>query len=56
VQELIKRGVGEQIQRHFQMEQAGMISVYDVEVSRDLQQAKIYVTILGKEEKKKKKF
>ncbi len=56
VRELIKRGVGEAIQRYFQMEQAGMISVYDVEVSRDFQQAKVYVTILGNEEKKKKSF
>ncbi len=56
VRELIKREVGEAIQRNFPMEQAGMISVYDVEVSRDFQQAKVYVSILGNEEKKKKSF
>lgn len=56
VRELIKREVGEAIQRFFPMEQSGMISVYDVEVSKDFQQAKVYVSILGNEEKKKKSF
>lgn len=56
VRELIKREVGEAIQRYFPIEQAGMISVYDVEVSKDFQIAKVYVSILGNEEKKKKSF
>ncbi|MGC8743142.1 MAG: 30S ribosome-binding factor RbfA [Verrucomicrobiia bacterium] len=56
VRELIKREVGEAIQRYFPIEQAGMISVYDVEVSRDFQQAKVFVSVLGNEEKKKKSF
>ncbi|MCX7872647.1 MAG: 30S ribosome-binding factor RbfA [Verrucomicrobiae bacterium] len=56
VRELIKREVGEAIQRCFPIEQAGMISVYDVEVSKDFQMARVYVSILGNEEKKKKGF
>lgn len=56
VRELLKREIGIAIQRYLPVEEAGLISVYDVEVKRDLQTAKVYVTILGNEEKKKKSF
>jgi ribosome-binding factor A len=47
VRELLKRAVGEAIRRELPVDQAGVITVNDVEVSPDLRRARIFVSILG---------
>lgn len=52
VAELIKREVSQLVQRDIKDDRvgAGMVSVTDVDVSGDLQHAKIYVSIYGSEQ------
>lgn len=52
VAELIKREVSQLVQRDIKDDRvgAGMVSVTDVDVSGDLQHAKIYVSIYGSDE------
>jgi ribosome-binding factor A len=47
VRELLKREIGEIIRQEFPLDEAGMISVNDVSVSGDLQNATVYVSIFG---------
>ena|SRR5947209_20561206 len=47
VRELLKREIGEVIRREFEVSEAGLISVNDVDVSGDLQSASVFVSILG---------
>lgn len=47
VRELLKRKLGEVIREELPMEQAGLVSVNDVQVSPDLKSASVYVSILG---------
>jgi ribosome-binding factor A len=47
VRELLKREIGEVIRREFQVSEAGLISVNDVDVSGDLHSAVIFISILG---------
>lgn len=49
VRELLKRQLGEIIRREVQTSEAGMITVNEVSVSKDLQMATVYVGIIGKE-------
>lgn len=50
VNELLKRQIGEVIRRELPIEQAGIITVNEVEVSNDLQWATVFVGIVGKDE------
>ena len=50
VGEQIQREVARILQEEFQDPRLGMISVSGVEVSRDLAHAKIYISVLGREE------
>jgi len=47
VRELIKRHVGEGIRSELPVDQAGLITVNDVDLSPDLRHATLYVSILG---------
>ncbi len=54
VEELLKRQLGEIIQREIHLTDIGLITVSDVEAAGDLRQATVYVSILGSPEQKKK--
>ena len=56
VRELLKRAIGEVIRREFQVNQAGLITVNDVDVSGDLHSAVVFISILGTVEQQKRGF
>lgn len=47
VRELLKRQIGEILRREVPLSEGGIMSVNDVEVSKDLQMASVYVGIVG---------
>jgi ribosome-binding factor A len=53
VRELLKREIGESIRREIPVEQAGLVTVNDVDVAGDLKTAKVYLGLLGTTEQKK---
>jgi len=53
VRELLKREIGEAIRREIPVQQAGLVTVNDVEVAGDLKNAKVYLGQLGTTEQKK---
>ena len=53
VRELLKREIGEVIRREFRVEEAGLITVNDVDVAGDLHSAVVFISILGNEEQQK---
>jgi len=53
VRELLKRALGEAIRREVPVNQAGLITVNDVEVAGDLRTAKVFVSVLGNAQKQK---
>jgi ribosome-binding factor A len=53
VRELLKREIGEAIRREIPVEQAGLVTVNDVDVAGDLKNAKVYLGFLGTTEQKK---
>jgi len=56
VRELLKREIGEVIRREFEVSEAGLITVNDVDVAGDLQSAQVFVSILGDENQQKRGF
>lgn len=56
VRELLKREIGEAIRRELPVEQVGLITVNDVEVSGDLRYATVFTSILGTVEQQKAGF
>src|SRR5438045_7263491 len=56
VRELLKREIGEAIRREFQVSDAGLITVNDVDVSGDLHSAMVFISILGTPEQQKRGF
>ncbi|MDB6025239.1 MAG: RbfA [Verrucomicrobiales bacterium] len=54
VRELLKRELGEIIRRELPVNEAGLISVNDVAVSKDLQSATVFVGLFGKDDQKKR--
>ena len=54
VRELLKREIGEVIRREFQVSEAGLITVSDVDVAGDLHSAVVYVSILGNPDQQKR--
>jgi len=54
VRELLKREIGEAIRREFHVDEAGLISVNDVDVSGDLKSATVFISILGSAEQQKR--
>jgi len=56
VRELLKREIGEAIRREFQVSDAGLITVTDVDVAGDLKSAAVFISILGKPDQQKRGF
>jgi ribosome-binding factor A len=54
--ELLKREIGESIRREFQVSEAGLISVNDVDVTGDLKSAMVYISILCNPDQQKRGF
>ena len=54
VRELLIRAIGEVIRREIPIDEVGLVTVNDVSLSGDLQLAKVFVSILGGEEKQAK--
>jgi len=54
VRELLKREIGEAIRREIPVDEAGLITVNDVDVSGDLRLATVFTSILGTAEQQKK--
>jgi ribosome-binding factor A len=54
VASLVKEVISESFQHHFSMERYGLMTVTEVRMSPDLKNAKIFVSIFGDAEKKKK--
>jgi ribosome-binding factor A len=53
VRELLKREIGEAIRQEIPVQQAGLVTVNDVDVAGDLKNAKVYLGLLGTTEQKK---
>ena len=56
VRELLKREIGEAIRSEFNVADAGLISVNDVDVSGDLKTAVVFISIFGNADQKKRGF
>ena len=56
VRELLKREIGEAIRQEIPVQQAGLVSVTDVDVGGDLKNAKVYLSLLGTADQKKTAF
>src|SRR5437899_3038433 len=54
VRELLKRQIGEVIRREFEVSEAGLITVNDVDVAGDLHSAVVFISIFGKPEQQKR--
>jgi len=54
VRELLKREIGEVIRREFPVDEAGLVSVNDVDVAGDLHSAIVFISILGNAEQQKR--
>ena len=54
VRELLKREIGEAIRREFHVNEAGLISVNDVDVAGDLKSAIVFISIFGNPEQQKR--
>jgi ribosome-binding factor A len=53
VRELLKREIGEAIRREIPVDQAGLVTVNDVDVSGDLRVATVFIGILGSTEQQR---
>jgi len=53
VRELLKREIGEAIRREIPVEEAGLVTVNNVDVSGDLRNATVFIGILGSAEQQK---
>ena|SRR5215207_2073170 len=53
VRELLKREIGEAIRREIPVDQAGLVTVNDVDVSGDLRVATVFIGILGSSEQQR---
>lgn len=54
VRELLKREIGEVIRREFHVNEAGLITVNDVDVAGDLKSAVVFVSIFGNPDQQKR--
>jgi ribosome-binding factor A len=54
VRELLKREIGEAIRREFAVNEAGLISVNDVDVGGDLKSAVVFISIFGSADQQKR--
>ena len=51
---MLKREIGEVIRREFEVSEAGLITVNDVDVTGDLHSAVVYISILGTKDQQKR--
>src|SRR5438552_18925362 len=56
VRELLKREIGEAIRREFNVSEAGLVTVNDVDVAGDLHSASVFISIFGTAEQQKRGF
>src|SRR5476651_950389 len=56
VRELLKQEIGEAIRREFHVNEAGLISVNDVDVAGDVKSAVVFISIFGNAEQQKRGF
>ena len=56
VRELLKREIGEAVRREFHVNDAGLITVNDVDVAGDLKSATVFISILGNPDQQKRGF
>lgn len=54
VRELLKREIGEVIRREFEVSEAGLVTVNDVDVAGDLHSAVVFISILGNADQQKR--
>jgi ribosome-binding factor A len=54
VRELLKREIGEAIRQEFHVNEAGLISVNDVDLGGDLKSAIVFISIFGNAEQQKR--
>jgi ribosome-binding factor A len=54
VRELLKREIGEAIRQEFHVNEAGLISVNDVDLAGDLKSAIVFISIFGNPEQQKR--
>lgn len=54
VRELLKREIGEAVRREFQVSEAGLVTVNDVDVAGDLHSAIVFISILGNADQQKR--
>ena len=54
VRELLKRAIGEAVRREFNVSEAGLISVNDVDCTGDLKTAVVFISILGNADQQKR--
>jgi ribosome-binding factor A len=54
VRELLKRAIGEAIRQEFHVNEAGLISVNDVDLAGDLKSAIVFISIFGNPEQQKR--
>ena len=54
MRELLKREIGEVIRREFDVSEAGLITVNDVDVAGDLHSALVFISILGNADQQKR--
>jgi len=56
VRELLKQEIGEAIRREFHVNEAGLITVNDVDVAGDVRSAVVFISILGNADQQKRGF
>jgi ribosome-binding factor A len=56
VNELLKRAIGEAIRQELPVNEAGLITVNDVDVAGDLKTATVYASVLGNADQQKRGF
>jgi ribosome-binding factor A len=56
VRELLKRAIGEAIRQELPVNQAGLVTVNDVDVAGDLKSATVFISILGNADQQKRGF
>ena len=54
VRELLKREIGEAIRREFHVDEAGLVTVNDVDMAGDLKSAVVFISILGNANQQKR--
>jgi ribosome-binding factor A len=54
VRELLKRAIGEAIRREFHVNDVGLVTVNDVDMSGDLKSAVVFLSILGNADQQKR--